>query len=124
MIEEQRPLAVVTGVMHAPRIAKRTANSRFVNVEVVRSVHVLTLGWFLVFTVAHVSLVLVTGAFENLNHITFGTQDGGPAGFILFVIATVIGAVVWAFMSPFTTKYPNAVQRGAARLLGPLGRFY
>ena len=118
------PLAVITGVMHAPRIAKRTANSRFVNVEVVRSVHVLVLGWFVVFTIAHVSLVLVTGAFENLNHITLGTQDGGPAGFILFAIATVVGAVVWYFMSPFTTTYPNAVQKGGARLLGPLGKFY
>ena len=118
------PLAVITGVMHAPRIAKRTANSRFFNVEVVRSVHVIVLGWFIVFTIAHVSLVLVTGAFENLNHITVGTEGSGPAGFILFAIATVIGAVVWAFLSAFTSKYPNAVQKGSARLLGPLGKFY
>ena len=118
------PLAVVTGVMHSPRIAKRTANSRLVNAEVVRSVHVLVLGWFIVFTIAHVSLVLVTGAFENLNHITLGTEGSGPAGFILFAIAVLVGAVVWAIMSPLTSKYPNAVQKGSARLLGPLGKFY
>ena len=118
------PLAVVTGVMHAPRIAKRTAKSRFINIEVVRSVHVLVLGWFIVFTIAHVSLVLVTGAFANLNHITLGTEDSGPAGFILFAIATVVGVVVWALLSWFTLRFPNAVAKGGARLLGPLARFY
>jgi methionine sulfoxide reductase catalytic subunit len=118
------PLAVVTGIMHSPRIATRTAGSRLLNVEVVRSVHVLTLGWFIVFTIAHVSLVLVTGAFENLNHITVGTADDGPAGFILFAIAVVVGGVAWALLSPVTSRYPGAVQKGSARLLGPLGRFF
>ncbi len=118
------PLAVLTGIMHSPRIAKRTADSRFFNAEVVRSVHVLTLGWFIVFTVAHVSLVLVTGAFANLNHITFGTGDDGPAGFILFAIAVVVGGIVWALLSPITSKFPNAVQTGSARLLGPLNKFF
>jgi methionine sulfoxide reductase catalytic subunit len=118
------PLAVVTGIMHSPRIATRTAGSRLLNVEVVRSVHVLTLGWFIVFTIAHVSLVLVTGAFENLNHITVGTADDGPAGFILFAIAVVVGGVAWVLLSPVTSRYPGAVQKGSARLLGPLGRFF
>jgi methionine sulfoxide reductase catalytic subunit len=118
------PLAVVTGIMHSPRIATRTAGSRLLNAEVVRSVHVLTLGWFIVFTIAHVSLVLVTGAFENLNHITVGTADDGPAGFILFAIAVVVGGVAWALLSPVTSRYPGAVQKGSARLLGPLGRFF
>ena len=118
------PLAVITGVMHAPAIAKRTANSRVLNIEVVRSVHVLVLGWFIVFTITHVSLVLVTGAFANLNHITVGTQDSGPAGFILFAIAVLVGAVVWALLSPVTSRFPNAVQKGSTRLLGPLAKFY
>jgi thiosulfate reductase cytochrome b subunit len=118
------PLAVVTGVMHAPRIAKRTAKSRFLNIEVVRSVHLIVLGYFIVFVIAHVSLVLVTGAFENLNHITIGTRDGGPAGVILFAISVVVGVAVWAILSPVTQRYPNAVQKGAARLLGPLSKLY
>lgn len=118
------PLAVLTGLMHSPRIAKRTANSRFFNGEVVRSVHLIVLAWFIVFVIAHVSLVLVTGAFANLNHITLGTQDSGPAGFILFAIFVVVGAVAWALLSPVTAKYPNAVQKVAARLLGPIARFF
>jgi methionine sulfoxide reductase catalytic subunit len=118
------PLAVVTGVMHAPRIARRTAKSRLFNAEVVRSVHLLVLAWFLVFTVAHVSLVLLTGALENLNHITIGTRDSGWAGLALFAIAVVLGAMAWLLASPLTLRFPQTVQRVGARLLGPLGRFY
>ena len=118
------PLAVLTGVMHAPRIARRTANSPFLNAEVVRSVHVIVLAWFIVFTIAHVSLVLVTGAFTNLNHITLGTQDSGPAGFILFAIAVVIGGVLWFFLSRITLAHQNTVTKGSAKLLGPLGKFF
>jgi thiosulfate reductase cytochrome b subunit len=118
------PLAVLTGILHAPSLARRFANSRFLNVEVVRSVHVLVLGYFIVFVIAHVSLVLITGATTNLNHITLGTQDSGWAGFTLFAIAVVVGGVVWALLSPLTLRYPNAVQKVGARVLGPIGRWF
>lgn len=118
------PLAVLTGILHAPSLAKRFAGSRFLNLEVVRSVHVLVLGYFIVFVIAHVSLVLLTGATSNLNHITLGTQDSGWAGFTLFAIAVVIGGVVWALLSPITLRFPNAVQKVGARVLGPIGRWF
>ena len=117
------PLAVVTGVMHSPSIAKRLQNSRLLNVEVVRSVHVLVLAYFVVFTIAHVTLVLITGALQNLNHITLGTQDSGWAGLVLFLIAVVIGAVLWVLASPATLRFPTAVQKIGAVLLGPFGRW-
>ena len=116
------PLALITGIMHSPKIARRTAASRFANPEVVRSVHTIVLGWFIVFTIAHVSLVLATGALENLNHITLGTEGGGPAGFVIFAVAVVVGAVVWALLSSLTLKYPTAITATSAKLLGPLGR--
>jgi methionine sulfoxide reductase catalytic subunit len=118
------PLAVITGILHAPSMAKRFAGSRFLNVEVVRSVHVLVLAYFIVFVIAHVSLVLLTGATANLNHITLGTQDSGWAGFTLFAIAVVVGGVVWALLSPLTLRFPNAVQKTGAKLLGPIGRWF
>lgn len=118
------PLAIITGIMHSPRVTRRTAGSRLLNGEVVRSVHVIVLGWFIVFTIAHVALVLVTGAFTNLNHITLGTRDDGPAGFILFAIAVLVGAVLWVVASPLTARYPKAVEKTGARLLGPLARFF
>ena len=117
------PLAVVTGVLHSPSIAKRLQNSRVLNIEVVRSVHMLVLAYFIVFTIAHVTLVLITGALQNLNHITLGTQDSGWAGLVLFVIAVVIGAVLWVLASPATLRFPTAVQKIGAGLLGPLGRW-
>ena len=118
------PLAVLTGVLHAPTLAKRFADSRWLNVEVVRSVHVIVLAYFVVFVIAHVSLVLLTGATTNLNHITLGTEDSGWAGFTLFAIAVVVGGVVWALLSPLTLRFPNAVQKAGARLLGPIGRWF
>jgi thiosulfate reductase cytochrome b subunit len=118
------PVAVATGILHAPYFAKRLANSRLLNVQVVRSVHVLTLGWFIVFVIAHVSLVLVTGAAANLNHITLGTRDSGWAGLILFFIAVAVGAVLWILASPLTVRFPNAVQKIGTRLLGPIARWF
>ena len=118
------PLAVLTGVLHAPSLAKRFANSRLLNAEVVRSVHVIVLAYFIVFVIAHVSLVLLTGATANLNHITLGTEDSGWAGFTLFAIAVVVGGVVWALLSPITLRFPNAVQKVGARVLGPIGRWF
>lgn len=118
------PLAVITGLLHSPRIAKRLQNSRFLNIEVVRSVHVLVLAYFIVFVIAHVTLVLITGALSNLNHITVGTQDSGWAGMVLFLVAVVIGAVLWVLASPATLKFPNAVAKIGARLLGPIARWF
>ena len=118
------PVAIVTGVLHSPRIAKGLQNSRVLNIEVVRSVHVLVLAYFIVFVIAHVSLVLVTGALPNLNHITLGTQDSGWAGLVLFLIAVVVGGVLWVLASPATLKFPNAVAKIGARLLGPLARWF
>jgi thiosulfate reductase cytochrome b subunit len=118
------PLAVLTGVLHAPSLAKRFAGSRFLNAEAVRSVHVLVLGYFVVFVIAHVSLVLLTGATSNLNHITLGTQDSGWAGLVLFTIAVVVGGVFWALLSPVTLRFPNAVQKVGSRLLGPIARWF
>jgi hypothetical protein len=118
------PLAVATGILHAPYFATRFANSRLLNVQVARSLHVLALGWFIVFVIAHVSLVLLTGAASNLNHITLGTQDSGWAGLVLFFIAVAVGAALWVAASPLTTRFPGAVQKVATRLLGPIARWF
>jgi len=115
------PLAIVTGAMHSPVLARRLP---WVNSEVAKSLHLFVLAWFVVFTILHVTLVLITHPLENLNHIILGRNDSGPAGLVLFLVFLAIGAVLWAMASPISTKYPNAVQKAGARILGPINRWF
>ncbi len=117
------PLAVLTGLMHSPTIAKRLENRVF-NAEVGKSVHLIVLGYFVVFAIVHVTLVLITGALVNLNHITLGTNDGGWAGLVLFLVAVVVGGIACALLSPVTLRFPNAVQKAGAKLLGPISKLF
>jgi len=115
------PLALLTGLMHSPAIAKRVP---WVNAEVGKSLHLFVLAWFVVFTIVHVTLVLITHPLENLNHIVLGSNDSGWAGLVLFLVAIVIGAVLWALASPVSTKYPQKVQKIGAKLLGPINKWF
>ena len=120
------PLAVVTGLMQAPGIAHRlrTTKSAFLNVEVVRSVHMIVLGWFLVFTLVHVTLVFVTGAVGNLNHITIGRDDGSWAGLVMFGVGIGALTVLWIAATPLTLRKPTVVQRIGQAMLGPFKRLF
>jgi len=115
------PLAIVTGAMHSPVLARRLP---WLSTEVAKSLHLIVLAWFVVFTILHVTLVLITHPLENLNHIILGTNDAGVAGLLLFLVMVVVGAVVWALLSPLSTRYPNAVQKAGARILGPINRWF
>jgi methionine sulfoxide reductase catalytic subunit len=117
------PLAVFTGLMHSRHIATKLklAGTRWS--EVGRSLHVLVLGYFVVFVIFHVTLVLITGARENLNHITLGTNDSGWLGAILMLVEVFVIAVVAFVASPLTRRYPAAVEKIGMRLLGPLARW-
>jgi methionine sulfoxide reductase catalytic subunit len=70
-----------------------------------------------------VTLVLITGARENLNHITLGTNDSGWLGAILMLVEVFVIAVVAFVASPLTRRYPAAVEKIGMRLLGPLARW-
>lgn len=115
------PLAIITGAGHSPVLARRLP---WLNSEVAKSLHLFVLAWFVVFTILHVTLVLITHPLENLNHIILGTEGSGPAGLVLFLVFLVVGGVLWALASPLSTKYPNAVQKAGARILGPINRWF
>lgn len=120
------PAAILTGLLQSPAISRRlhAANSRVANVEVARSVHVLVLGWFIVFTVMHVTLVFSTGVLANLNHITIGHNDGSWAGVALFTVGVAVIAAVWVAATPVTVRRPQLIQRIGQTLLGPLKRLF
>lgn len=120
------PVALVTGLLQAPGIARRlrTARSVLLGVEVARSLHVMALGWFLGFTIVHVALVLMTGAARNLNHITIGRDDGSWTGLAMFAVG--VGALVglWIVATPLTLRAPALVQRIGHAMLGPFKRLF
>ena len=70
------------------------------------------------------TLVLITHPLENLNHIVLGSNDSGWAGLVLFLLALVIGGVLWALASPISTKYPQKVQKIGAKMLGPINKWF
>ncbi len=116
------PIAVVTGVAHSPALARRLRLNGTRFTEVARSLHVVTLGYFIVFVVLHVTLVLITGALENLNHITLGVTGTGWLGAILMAVEVLVIAIVALLASPLTQRFPKVVDKVGTRLLGPLAK--
>ncbi|MDD4933521.1 MAG: molybdopterin-dependent oxidoreductase [Methylacidiphilaceae bacterium] len=114
------PLALVTGLLQAPAIANRLAwLGPLGNRQVARSIHFLVLCWFIFFTVIHVTLVFLTGASANLNHMFAGMDGDSPKGWIFFGVMMIVLAMAWFWASPFTLRHSRLVQKAGAKLLGP-----
>jgi sulfoxide reductase catalytic subunit YedY len=120
------PLAVITGIMQAPGIVRRlrATKSALLNPEAVRSIHMIVLGWFLMFTLVHVTLVFMTGVVGNLNHITIGRDDGSWVGLILFGVGISVLGILWIAATPLTMLKPAIVQRISQGILGPFKRLF
>ncbi len=107
------PLAMLTGPLQSPAVNARYP--KLINAvggrQVVRSAHFLVLCSFVLFLIAHVSMVVITGFAGNMNHMVFGTfetnYNGVAAG--LGIIAAIIGVHVCA--TGFSNKHPRKVQR-------------
>lgn len=113
------PLALVTGLLQAPAVAARFGTGRGpFNRQVARSIHFAVLSWMLIFVAGHVTMVLVTGAVGNLNHITLGTDTHSYWGVAIFAIAGSIVAVLWLIASPVTLRYPRLVQKSGRFVVG------
>ncbi|MEI5585162.1 cytochrome b/b6 domain-containing protein, partial [Agromyces sp. CCNWLW208] len=110
------PLAALTGVRMSglwPRNA--TTLNRMYPVEWARAVHFPVMLYFVAFIVVHVTLVLLTGALRNLNHMYAARDAGDWLGFWIFVASVVVIAAAWVAARP-------AVLAPIAGLLGKVGR--
>ena len=80
------PTSILTGFMQGPAISNRLGwFGRMLNRQRARSIHFLAMWWFLLFILAHVTLVFITGARVNLNMMFAGVHDGSWSGFAIFV---------------------------------------
>ena len=93
------PLAALTGVRMSGLWPKRAVRlGRLYPVEWARAVHFPVMLYFVLFIVAHVALVLSTGALRNLNHMYGGQDAVNWTGFAIFVasLVVIVGAVLAA----------------------------
>ena len=106
------PLAILTGVrmssawpLDAPRL------NRVLPERPIRRLHVIVLFAFMAFIVVHVSLVLFTGAVQNLNVMFAARNDLSLVGTIIFIAALAGLAGVWFALT-------DSVQKKLAGLTG------
>ncbi|MBA8846551.1 cytochrome b/b6 domain-containing protein [Microcella alkalica] len=96
------PLATLTGLRLSPVWPDRWMRARGpLSDRAARRTHGLVLWYFLAFTVAHVALVLLTGARGNLNAIYAGIDDAESwLGVGLFALSTGVMAAAWVLLRP------------------------
>jgi methionine sulfoxide reductase catalytic subunit len=116
------PTSIVTGLMQSPAISNRLGwLGRALNRQRARSIHFLALWWFLLFILAHVTLVFITDARVNLNMMWAGVHDSSWRGFAIFVPAISLVALAWWWASPFTLRHARLVQHVGTFLSRPFG---
>ena len=109
------PLAIITGIRIAAAWPANARINRFYPVTVARAVHMPVMLYFVLFIVAHVTLVLATGALRNLNHM-YALNDGTSwVGFWIFAASLIVMAVIWVAARPI-------VLRPIAALTGRVGK--
>ena len=106
------PLNILTGfamspalVNHFPRYTKM-----FGGRQAARSIHFLLLVGFVVFIIAHVTLVVLTGFERNMNHIVLGTDDFSPTGMILGFVGIGIVLLSWVAAHYVSWYFPRGLQ--------------
>ena len=119
------PLALITGLGMSPALSTRFRRfSKLFSIQLARSIHALVMVWFVIFILAHVTMVFTTGALLNLNAM-FAARDGrGWFGFAMFAVAMAIAVAAWFAASPLTLRHPRVVQRVGNALVGPFQRWF
>ena len=120
------PISILTGPAMSPALVNRFGWYRHLpgNRQIGRSIHFLALCGYVLFTIAHVSMVIITGFARNMNHIVIGTDNPlrfgmyiGLSGLaILFLINVMANWSTW--LSPrFIQRVGNAIVNPFQRLL-------
>ncbi|OYV49585.1 MAG: hypothetical protein B7X10_01800 [Burkholderiales bacterium 21-58-4] len=114
------PTAIITGLLQSPAISNHMGwVGRLVNRQMARSIHFLVLWWFLLFILAHVSLVFMTGpARVSLNMMWAGVHDKSWSGVAVFVPLIMIVGLLWWRASPFTVRHARIVQKTGSVMVG------
>ena len=119
------PLALITGLGMSPALSTKFHwVSRVLNIQVARSLHFFVMVWFVGFIIIHVTLVMATGALQNLNHMYAGRNDDSWVGFWIFAASMVVVVVGRVAATPVTYRYPRTIQKVGYALIGPAQRLF
>lgn len=95
------PLALITGLRMSgawPKNSKKL--NKIYSMQVARGVHLAVLFYYVTFVIVHVTLVLATGALNNLNHMYAARDDGSWVGFGIFAASLVVMIGAWFLAKP------------------------
>lgn len=114
------PLSLLTGLAMSPALDSACPwyPRLFGNRQVARSLHFLLLLSYVAFIVPHVTMVVLTGALRNFNHIVLGTDDVGVLGLVIGLVGlgVVVLANVWA--TRVSRHRPRGLQHFARWIVG------
>jgi DMSO/TMAO reductase YedYZ molybdopterin-dependent catalytic subunit/thiosulfate reductase cytochrome b subunit len=118
------PLSILTGPSMSPALVNRFSWYRKLpgNRQVGRSIHFLLLCAYVLFVVAHVSMVFLTGFARNMNHIVIGTDDLLRFGMYIGLSGLVILLLLNMMANWATWLFPRAIQRVGDALVNPVLR--
>ena len=95
------PLALITGLRTSgawPKNAEKL--NKIYPIEVARAIHLPVMLYYVAFIIVHVTLVLATGALNNLNHMYAARDDGSWVGFWIFAASVVVMIGAWFLARP------------------------
>jgi thiosulfate reductase cytochrome b subunit len=84
------PLAFITGLRMSSAWPKKSPLNKYYRIEAARAVHFPVMLYFVLFIIVHVTLVLATGALQNLNHMYGGSDNINWVGFSIFAASLVV----------------------------------
>ncbi len=118
------PLSILTGPAMSPALVNRFRWYRKLpgNRQIARSIHFLLLCAYIIFIIAHVTMVCVTGFVRNMNHIVLGTDDLLRFGMYIGLSGLVILLLVNILANWASWLFPRAVQRVGDALVNPILR--
>ena len=118
------PLSILTGPSMSPALVNRFRWYRRLpgNRQIGRSIHFLLLCAYVLFVIAHVTMVFVTGFARNMNHIVIGTDDLVRFGMYIGLSGLAILFLLNMMANWATWLFPRAVQRVGDALVNPVLR--
>jgi sulfoxide reductase catalytic subunit YedY len=118
------PLAIMTGLSMSPAFTGRFTWYAKVpaNRQVGRSIHFLIMCTFVLFIIAHVAMVAISGLVRNMNHIVMDTDDANPVGLYLGLMGVATVVAVNALANWAAWKRPRVVQNLSKAIVTPVMR--
>lgn len=119
------PLAILSGPSMSPALTNRFRWYPKLpgNRQIGRSLHFLVMCAFLLFTIAHVAMVAITGFVRNMNHIVVGTDGTDMTGVYLGAMGLGVIVAANALANWLAWRRPRFVQYAAKAIVTPIMSF-